>query len=241
MLEGYGQTECAGVSHLNTPAAFKLGTVGRVLPTVECRLSDDGEVLVRGPNVFPGYLNRPDATRETVDADGWLHTGDLGTVDDDGFLRITGRKKEILITSGGKNLTPEKIENALKTSPYIKEAVAAGDGRHFVSALLQIDFDAVSDWATRRGLAHTSYADLASRPEVRELLAGEVEKANALLVRVEAVRAFRVLPKELHQDDGELTATQKVRRRQVLERYRDLVDGMYRGGRSDSKQRSQTS
>ncbi len=230
ILEGYGQTEGAGTSHLNRPGAVKLGTVGRALPQVECRTEADGEILVRGPNVFRGYLNRPDATRETVDAAGWLHTGDVGIIDAEGFLTITGRKKEILITSGGKNLSPEHIENAIKTSPFVKEVVAVGDARNFIGALVQIEYDAVSDWATRRGVAHTSYADLAARPEVVELVGVEIATANELLARVEQVRAFRILPRELHQDDGELTATQKVRRRNVLSEYADLVDSMYRKG-----------
>jgi long-chain acyl-CoA synthetase len=180
--------------------------------------------------VFRGYLNKPEATAETVDSGGWLHTGDIGAVDDDGYLRITGRKKEIIITSGGKNLSPEKIENALKTSPYVKEAVAIGDARKFVAALIQIEYDAVSDWAQRRGLAHTSFADLSDKAEVRELIQKQVNVANDLLARVEQVRAFRLLPKELHQDDGELTATQKVRRRFVLDAYSELIERIYRGG-----------
>ena len=227
ILEGYGQTEGAGVSHLNRPGATRLGTVGKVLPQVTCRIAEDGEILVRGPNVFRGYLNRDDATRETVDDEGWLHTGDVGVIDADGFLTITGRKKEIIITSGGKNISPEFIENALKTSAYIKEAVAVGDARNFVAALVQVEYDAVSDWASRRGLAHTSYADLAARPEVVALVGAEIERANELLARVEQVRAFRLLPKELTQDDGELTATQKVRRRAVLGTFGGLVDEMY--------------
>jgi long-chain acyl-CoA synthetase len=227
ILEGYGLTESGGSSHLNIPGAVKLGTVGRALPHIECRLDDDGEVLVRGPNIFRGYINRPEATRAVVDADGWLHTGDVGTIDSDGFLSITGRKKEILITSGGKNLSPEHIENALKTSPYVKEAVAVGDARAFVAALVQIEYETVSDWASRRGIAHTSYTDLAAHPEVVELVRREIDRANDLLARVEQVHAFRILPRELHQDNGELTATQKVRRRNVLGEYGELVDTMY--------------
>lgn len=230
VLEGYGQTEGAGTSHLNRPGAIKLGTVGRALPQVECMIDVDGEILIRGPNVFRGYINQPQATRETIDPDGWLHTGDVGVVDDEGFLTITGRKKEIIITSGGKNLSPEHIENALKTSPFVKEAVAIGDRRQFVSALVQIEYDAVSDWATRRRIAHTSYSDLAARPEVVELVRAEIDKANELLARVEHVREFRILPRELNQDDGELTATQKVRRRAVLTQYADLIESMYARG-----------
>ncbi len=226
ILEGYGQTECAGVCHINPPGENRIGTVGKTLPLLDCKIADDGEILVRGPAVFVGYLNRPDATEETVQ-DGWLHTGDIGSIDEDGYLSITGRKKEIIITAGGKNLSPEYIENALKISPYIKEAIAIGDRRKFVSALIQIDFDAVSDWATRRKLTHTSFEDLASKDEVVELIEGEIEAANEKLARVENVRAFRLLPKELHQDDGEVTATQKVRRSNVEEKFSYLIEEMY--------------
>ncbi len=229
LLEGYGQTECAGISHANLPTAFKIGSVGKPLQLVEQRIADDGEILVRGPNVFCGYLNQPDATADTIDPDGWLHTGDVGTLDAEGFLTITGRKKDILITAGGKNLSPEKIENALKTSPYIKEAVSIGDRRKFVSALVVIELDNVGNWATRRGLPYTSYADLAAKPEVIALVSKAIDDANELLAPVEQVKAFRILPKELSQDDGELTATQKVRRREVLSANAELVETMYRG------------
>ncbi|WP_428266429.1 AMP-dependent synthetase/ligase [Haliangium sp.] len=227
ICEGYGMTESAGVSHYNPPGRQRLGTVGCAAPAIEHRVAADGEILIRGPNVFCGYLGRDDATAEAIDEDGWLHTGDIGAVDDDGYLRITGRKKEIIITAGGKNLSPEKIENALKTSPYIKEAVAIGDQRRYVSALIQIDQETVGDWATRQGLPYTSFENLSQKPEVRTLIGQEVDNANRQLVRVEEVRAFRLLHKELHQDDGELTATQKVRRRVVLDKNSDLIDAMY--------------
>jgi len=228
--EGYGMTECAGVSHMNPPDAMRIGSVGKTLPGVECRLADDGEILLRGSVVFCGYLNRPDATAETIDADGWLHTGDVGQEDNEGYLRITGRKKEIIITSGGKNISPEKIENKLKVSPYIKEAIAIGDARKFVSALIQIEYDTVGDWAMRQKITYTSYADLASKPEVRDLIKGEVNKANDALAQVESVRSFKLLPKELSQDDGELTATQKVRRRNVHAAFEQLIESMYTKG-----------
>lgn len=227
ILEGFGQTESAGVSHVNPVGKAKIGTVGQTLPLVECKLADDGEVLVKGPIVFEGYLHDEDATANTIDDDGWLHTGDIGVVDDDGFLSITGRKKEIIITAGGKNLSPEKIENALKMSPYVREAVAIGDARKFVSALIQIDGDAVGDWATRREITYTSFEDLTLKPEVRELIEEEVHAANEKLARVESIRAFRLFPKELHQDDGEMTATQKVRRRAIMESYEALIEEMY--------------
>lgn len=229
VVEGYGQTECAGISHVNRPGADRIGTVGTVLPLVEARLAEDGEVLLRGPNVFCGYLNQPEATAATVDPEGWLHTGDIGEIDPDGYLTLTGRKKDIIITAGGKNLSPEKIENALKGSPYIKEAVSIGDRRKFVSALVQIELDNVGNWATRRGLPYTSYADLAGKPEVIALVAEAVEAANEQLAPVEQVKAFRILPKELSQDDGELTATQKVRRREITAAFGELIESMYRG------------
>lgn len=227
IAEGYGQTECAGVSHANPPDAVKIGTVGPVIPGVECVLGAGDEVLVRGPQVFVGYLHNEEATRETVDADGWLHTGDVGAVDEDGYLSITGRIKDIIITAGGKNLSPEQIENQMKTSPYIKECVAIGDGRKFISALIQIDADNVGDWASRRGVAYTSFQDLASKDEVVQLVDTEIRRCNEGLARVEQVRAFRLLPKELHQDDEELTATQKVRRTAFYERYAALIEEMY--------------
>jgi long-chain acyl-CoA synthetase len=228
--EGFGQTESGGVSHLNLPRRNRLGSVGEAVPGVDCRIGEDGEVLIRGRNVFCGYLHNPEATRATIDPDGWLHTGDIGTIDDDGYLWITGRKKELIITSGGKNLSPEQIENALKTSPYIHEAVAVGDRRNFVSALVQIDYAVVSDWATREGIQYTSFGDLSANPEVQKLLGAEVRRCNEQLPRVAQVREFRTLPRELNEDDGELTATQKVRRRNVVAAYASLIEEIYGRG-----------
>ena len=227
ILEGFGQTECAGVSHVNPVTKPVLGTVGQVLPGLECVVADDGELLIRGPNVFCGYLHNDEATAATVDAEGWLHTGDIGTIDDEGESEDDARA---WIAAGGKNLSPEKIENALKMSPYVKEAVAIGDRRKFISALIQIDGEAVGDWATRRELAFTSFADLTRRPEVSELVKTAINEANDRLARVEHVRAFRLFEKELHQDDGELTATQKVRRRAVTEIYETLIESIYTKG-----------
>jgi long-chain acyl-CoA synthetase len=211
IAEGYGQTECSGVSHLNPSRHNRIGTVGQPLEGVTCRIGEDGVVLLRGPSVFSGYLHDAQGTADTVSPDGWLATGDLGTLDDDGFLRIIGRKKEIIVTAGGKNLSPERIENALKMSPYVKEAVAVGD------------------WATRRGLAYAAFADLAGKAQIVDFIAEQIQRSNELLAPVEQVRGFRLLHKELHQDDGELTATQKVRRNAVQQGYSALIESIYRG------------
>jgi len=229
IIEGYGLTETAAVSHANPLNDTRIGKVGRTIPGVEARIAEDGEVLVSGFNIFIGYLHNEAATRDAIDEDGWLHTGDIGHIDDDGFLQITGRKKEIIITSGGKNLSPEKIENAMKTSVFIKEAIAIGDQRKFISALVQIDAEATGDWATRNKIPFTSFEDLAAKPEVVKLIQQEINNNNELLARVEQVRGFRLLPKELHQDDGELTATQKVRRKAVYEKYQQLIESIYKG------------
>jgi long-chain acyl-CoA synthetase len=229
ILEGWGLSESCGISHVNLPGACRIGTVGRALKGVDCKLADDGEILIKGPHIFSGYLHNEQATREAV-TDGWLHTGDLGEVDADGYLRIVGRKKEILINAGGKNLSPAKIENALKTSPYIKEAAAVADGRAFTAALIQIEGELVGDWAMRQGLDYTSFEDLTAKPEVVKLIDAEVRRANEQLARVEQVRAFRLLPKELHQDDGEMTATQKLKRRVVYEKFAALIEDMYAKG-----------
>lgn len=230
VCEAYGMTECGGASHVQWPGMQRLGTVGPAIAGTECVLAADGEVLMRGPHVFCGYLHNEQATADAIDAERWLHTGDLGALDADGYLSIVGRKKEILITAGGKNLSPEKIENALKASPYVKEAVAVGDGRKFVSALVQVEGETVGHWAAGRGIAYTDFEDLSGQPEVEELIASVVRAANDKLARVEQVRAFKLLRKELHQDDGELTATQKVRRSAVLQKHDALVQAIYGGG-----------
>lgn len=227
IAEGYGQTEIAGMSHVVPPGEIRIGTVGPAIPGVECVLGPGDEVLMRSPQVFLGYLYNAETTAETIDEDGWLHTGDVGSISEDGYLSITGRIKDIIITAGGKNLSPEQIENQMKTSPYIKECVAIGDRRKFISALIQIDADNVGDWASRKGIAYTSFQDLAAKDEVVQLIDDEVRRCNEGLARVEQVRAFRLLPKELHQDDEELTATQKVRRTAFYDRYSALIEEMY--------------
>ncbi len=227
--EGYGQTENCAVATSNPLDDLRLGTVGKPLQGVELRLDDDThEILVRHPAVFPGYWNRPDATAEAID-DGWLHTGDVGEWDGD-HLKIVDRIKDIIITAGGKNISPSELENSLKTSPFIKEAIVIGDRRKFISALIGIDGDVVGDWAQARRITYTTYRDLTERPEVVELVAAEVDRANERFARVERVKEFRLLPKELDHEDGEVTATQKVKRSAIAEIFADQIADMYGTG-----------
>ncbi|WP_205696976.1 long-chain fatty acid--CoA ligase [Conexibacter sp. SYSU D00693] len=225
--EGYGQTENTALATFTPRGDVRLGTVGRALPGVELRLAEDGEVLTRCEGVFQGYFKDPDATAATVDADGWLHTGDVGELDADGFLTITDRKKDIIITAGGKNISPSEIENRLKVSPFVREAMVVGDRRKFLVALIGIELDTVGDWATRRGIAYTTYRDLSHKPEVRELVAGWVEEVNADLAQVETVKRFALLDKELDPEDGELTPTLKLKRRAMEERFAREIEELY--------------
>jgi long-chain acyl-CoA synthetase len=225
--EGYGMTECTGFSFVQREGEIRLGTVGRPIPGLEFRLAEDGELLKRGETVFLGYFRDEKATAEVLEG-GWLHTGDVAELDPDGHLRIVDRKKAIFVTSGGKNVSPSLVENALKVSPYVKEAVVLGEGEKFVSALLQIDFENVGQWATERRLAYTNFRSLTALPEVQELVTREVERANAGLAPVEQVRKFRLLEKELDHDDNEVTATMKVRRKTIYEKFAPLIREIYR-------------
>jgi long-chain acyl-CoA synthetase len=226
--EGYAQTEDTAICTLTPEDDIRLGSVGRPLPGVEVRIAPDGEILTRSAGVFQGYLNDPVATKAAVDEDGWLHTGDVGELDEDGFLRITDRKKDIIITAGGKNLSPSEIENQLKVSPYVREAVVVGDRRKYVTALIGIELDTVGNWASRRGLAYTTYADLSAKDEVRKLIDGVVQTANAELAQVARIKRFTLMGKELDHEDGELTATQKVKRRALEQRFATEIEAMYR-------------
>ncbi|MDX8151504.1 AMP-binding protein [Patulibacter brassicae] len=227
--EAYGQTENTAIA-TSTPAGdVRIGTVGVACPGGEVRIAEDGEILTRSDGVFLGYLDDPEATRAAVDAQGWLHTGDVGELDADGHLRITDRKKDIIITAGGKNVSPSEVENRLKVSPFVREAIVVGDRRKFLVALIGIEQDTVGDWAGRHGVSYTTYADLSRRPEVRALLQGVVDEANGDLAQVEQVKRFALLDKELDHEDGELTATQKVRRAAIERRFADLIEELYAG------------
>jgi len=225
--EVYGQTEGSGPTTIHQGDAIRLGTVGQPLPGVEVRLAEDGEILVRGPNVFAGYFKDPEATSQAL-RDGWLHSGDVGEMDPDGFLRITDRKKDLIVNAYGKNIAPAYVENQLKASPYIHDAVVVGDRRPYLVALVVIDEDNVARWAQDHKIPFSTFADLSGNERVRELIAHEVEKVNRRLSSPEQVKRFAILPKRLYQEDGEVTPTLKVKRKVLVEKYRDLIDGLYR-------------
>ncbi len=225
--EGYGMTENTACGTYTREGDVRIGWVGPALDGVELKLADDGEILTRSPGVFQGYWENPEASAEAVDPEGWLHTGDVGELSPDGFLKITDRKKDIMITAGGKNIAPSEIENRLKVSPYVREAILLGDGRKHLAALIGIEADTVGDWASRRGLAYTTYADLAGKDEVRALVQSWVDEVNADLAQVEEVKKFSLLRAELDHEDGQLTATQKVKRSAIAEQFSDEVEALY--------------
>ncbi|AIJ20235.1 AMP-dependent synthetase/ligase [Amycolatopsis methanolica] len=226
--EGYGQTENTALATLTPDGDVRLGAVGKPLPGVEVRIAEDGEILTRSAGVFQGYFHNPEATAAAVDADGWLHTGDVGEIDADGFLRITDRKKDIIITAGGKNISPSEIENRLKVSPFVREAIVIGDRRKYLTALIGIEAETVGNWATRRGLAYTTYADLSAKPEVVALVQQVVDETNREFSQVEQIKRVTLIGKELDHEDGELTATQKVKRRAIELRFEHEIEAMYR-------------
>jgi long-chain acyl-CoA synthetase len=227
MLEVWGQTECGGVATLMPLDRIRPGSIGQAAAYNQVRLSAAGELLVRGDNVFMGYLNQPEKTAETL-ADGWLHTGDVGLVDGEGFFRITDRMKDIIITAGGKNITPSELENQLKVSPYITDAVVIGDKRPYLVALVMIDLENVERFAQERNIPFTNYASLCRAKEVQALIAAEVERVNVRFARVEQVKAFRLIEQQLTPEDEELTPTMKLKRKFVNQKYAELIESMYR-------------
>jgi len=227
LSELYGLSESTGPMTWD-PVRVKPGTVGRAIPGMELRLADDGEVLGRGGNIFRGYLDDPERTAEALDADGWLHTGDIGTLDDEGYLRIVDRKKELIITAGGKNVSPANVEAALKAQPLIGQACVVGDGEPFIAALIVLDPDVVPAWAAGHGATGSTLAELAKDPVVRAEVEREVDVANERFSHAEAVRAFTVLPDEWLPDSEELTPTMKLKRRGIAAKYANEIAAFYR-------------
>jgi len=226
MYEVYGQTENTGLATANWPGHVKIGSIGSACLGTEVRLSPQGEILLRGPHVFAGYLNKPEKTEEAL-RDGWLHTGDVGVMDEAGFVRITDRMKDIIITAGGKNITPSEIENQLKFSPYISDAIVIGDQRSYLTCLVMIDHDNVVKFAQDHDVPFTNYASLCRAPEVVELIGTEVEAVNKTFARVETIKKFRLIDQLLTAEDEEITPTMKLKRSLVEKKYRELIDGMY--------------
>jgi long-chain acyl-CoA synthetase len=224
--ESYGMTETSSLVTMHKDQNIRLGTCGEPLPEVEVKIAPDGEILVRGDNVFKGYFKDDENTKRTL-IDGWLYTGDLGEMDDDGSLRITGRKKDLIITSGGKNISPQYIENLLKFSPYIVDAVVIGDGKKYLTAIIIVDEDNVVKYAQDNRVPFTTYASLTRTKEIVQLIEDEVEKVNAKLSRVEQIKKFAITDKMLDQEDDELTPTMKVKRKKVSEAYKDVIESMY--------------
>jgi long-chain acyl-CoA synthetase len=221
-------TETSALGTINRPERMRIGTIGQPAEGVQARIDPaTGEILVRGRNVFAGYLNLPEKTAETIDKDGWLHTGDVGTVDAEGFFRITDRMKDIIITAGGKNVTPSEWENELKFSPYVTDAVVIGDKRAYLTALIMIDQENVERFAQERDVPFSNYASLTRAPEVRALIQAEIDKVNKKFARVEQIKKFHLLETQLTAEDEELTPTMKLKRKLVQTKYAPQIEAMY--------------
>jgi len=233
IYEGYGLTETAPVLTVNQPGAVKFGTVGKPIPEVEIKIAPDGEILARGPNVMKGYYKRESETREVFEG-GWFHTGDIGYLDEDGFLVITDRKKDLIVTSGGKNVAPQPIENLLKTSPYISTVVVIGDRRRFISALVVPNFEKLEELARNLGIQYADRKELVGKEEIIKFIQSEIDRATSGLASYERIKKIALLDRDLEIEKGEITPTLKVRRAAVENRYRELIDRLYREDLSDS-------
>ena len=225
VVEGWGMTETSTAATISRPEAFKFGTVGKPFSQCDVKIADDGEILVKGPNIFQGYYKNEEATRETI-VDGWLHTGDIGEVDADGYLKITGRKKDIIITAGGKNITPANLEAEIKQSPYVSQVVVIGDRRPFLTALVTLDMEEVAKLAQGEGW-QSDPAEIAQNAEMRALVQEHIDKVNEKFARVEQVKKFAILPTDLSQEGGELTPTLKVKRNVVADKYEQDIEALY--------------
>ena len=227
VLEGWGMTETSTAATIATPEDFKFGTIGKPFPGCEIKIAEDGEILAKGPNIFQGYYKNEEATRDTL-VDGWLHTGDIGEFDSDGYLKITGRKKDIIITAGGKNITPANLENEIKQHPLVSQCVVIGDRRPYLVALVTLDPEEAPKFAQENGLGDDPAA-LGGVDAVRDSISAHLEKINEKFARVEQVKKFKVLPADLSQEGGELTPTMKVKRNVVAEKYEPQIEELYAG------------
>ncbi|WNG48724.1 long-chain fatty acid--CoA ligase [Archangium minus] len=230
VLEGYGLTETSAASFVNPPERIKLGTVGPPLPGTDVRIAQDGEILIRGPGVMKGYYKNPESTAEVLEPDGWFHSGDIGEVDVDGYLRITDRKKDIIVTSGGKNISPQNIENMLKTHPLISQAVVHGDKRKYLVALVTVSEEPARKLLTEKGKTPGSYAELGRQPELQAAVQEILDKVNAELPSYSTLKRFAVIESDFSQESGELTPSLKVKRKHVSQKYKSVLDGLYEKG-----------
>lgn len=226
LVEGYGMTETSALISFSTVNNYKHGTVGKAIPGSALKLADDGEILAKHPGVFKGYYKNPEATEAALQ-DGWIHTGDIGEIDEEGYLSIVDRKKDLIITAGGKNIAPQYIENKLKFSPYINDAIVIGDKRKFLAAIIVLDEDNINKYAQDHKIQYSTYSDLADHAQIKQLIDKEVQQVNKTLAKVQNIRKYRLLNKRLYQEDGEMTPTMKVKRKYINEAYADLIESMY--------------
>ena len=227
IAEVYGQTEDSGPTSINPPGKIKIGTVGPPLDGVEVKIAEDGEVLVRGGNVGPGYYKDPIATKEFIDGEGWMHSGDIGELDEDGYLRITDRKKDLIITAAGKNVAPQVIENMLKYSPWVSQVVVIGDRRPFLTALITLDQEKVTAFAEQKSIPFKDFPELVAHPDVQQLVVNAVQEVNANLARVEQIKKWHVFDREFAMENEEITPTLKVRRKAIMDKNADLIEELY--------------
>ena len=225
--EGYGMTETTGISHMSSEVDYKVGTVGKALPETQVKIAEDGEILVKHAGIFKGYYKDEEQTKEVL-VDGWMHTGDVGMIDEEGYLKLTDRKKDLIITAGGKNVAPQYLENLLKFSPYINDSVVIGDRRKYLTALIVIDEENVTKYAQDNKVQFTTFASMTRAPEVISLIQEEINKVNKQVARVENIRKFRIIDKKLYTEDGEVTPTMKVKRKSINAQFGELIESMYK-------------
>ena len=228
ILEGYGLTETVAPATVNRAECFKFGTVGQLIPGMEAKFSPDGELLLRGQGLFQGYYKDPEATSAAINAEGWFHTGDIATMDDEGFITITDRKKDLIVTAGGENIAPQNIENIIRTLPLISQVMVYGDRRKYLTALMTLNENELRNFAKRENIADSEPAALAADQKVRQAVSDHIQDVNGRLAPYEQIKRFAILPKDFTEEAGELTPTLKLRRREIIKRHNDAIEGLYR-------------